>query len=41
MRRVVLRTTVVTLLVMGASYLIVNVWGFGFDDIPRIVPDFN
>lgn len=41
MRRVVLRTTVVTLLIMGAGYLLVNVWGWGFDDIPRFVPDFN
>lgn len=41
MRRVVLRTTVVTLLIMGTGYLLVNVWGWGFEDIPHIVPDFN
>lgn len=41
MRRVALRTTLVTALIMGALYLVVNVWGFGFDDIPTFVPDFN
>lgn len=41
MWRVALRTTVVTALIMGTLYLIVNVWGFGFNDIPSFVPDFN
>jgi predicted secreted protein len=41
MRRVVLRTTVATLLIMGVFYLVVDVWGWGIDDIPSFVPDFD
>ncbi len=41
MRRTALRTTVVTLVVMGVLYLIVNVWGLGFDDLPNFLPEFR
>jgi predicted secreted protein len=39
MLRAVLWTTLVTLLFVAALYGVFEVWGFGVDDLPRIVPD--
>ena len=41
MGKVVLRNTLAALVVFGAFYLIVEVGGFGLDDLPKIVPDFE
>ncbi|KQZ19171.1 hypothetical protein ASD50_06600 [Mesorhizobium sp. Root552] len=41
MLRAVLWTTLVTAAIMAVLYVVTNVLGFGFDDIPRIVPDFK
>lgn len=41
MARAVLRTTVVTLVIFGVLYLVTAVLGYGFDDIPRMVPPFD
>lgn len=41
MGRVLLRTTLVSLVLFGLIYA-AHVWlGLSFDDIPRIVPDFS
>lgn len=37
--RAMLRATVVSALIFGALYLVTQVYGFGFDDIPMMVPD--
>ena len=34
-----LRATIVAALLVGAFYYLVEVQGFGFDDIPRIAPE--
>lgn len=39
--RAMLRTTIVTALIFGALYVVTQVLGYGFDDIPRFVPDFE
>jgi predicted secreted protein len=39
--RAMLRTTVVSVLIFGALYVLVKVYGFNFEDIPQIVPDFR
>lgn len=41
MLRVVIWTTVVTSIILGAAYGIVNVLGFGIGDIPQILPDLQ
>jgi predicted secreted protein len=41
MLRAVLWTTLVTAAIMAVLYVVTNVLGFGFDDIPRMVPDFK
>ena len=41
MGRAMLRTTVVTTVIFGALYLITQVLGYGFDDIPIVVPDLK
>ena len=38
MLKVVIRTTVVSLLIFGVFYIVTKVLGYSFDDIPRIVP---
>lgn len=38
MRRALLWTTGITTLILGLVFLVVNVLGFGFDDIPNFVP---
>ncbi len=41
MLKVVIRTTVVSLLIFGAFYIATKVLGYSFDDIPRVVPIFD
>lgn len=41
MLRAMIRTTIVSALIMGAYYGVTRGLGVGFDDIPRIVPEFN
>ena len=41
MLRAVIRTTIVTAMIVAAYYVATRVYGLGFDDIPRMVPDFN
>ena len=41
MLRVIVWTTIVTSLILGGAYYVVNVLGFGFDDFPQFVPDFR
>ena len=36
--RKMLLTTIVSLLIYGAFYFVTAVMGYGFDDLPRIVP---
>lgn len=39
MLRTVLRTTVITFVIVGSYYAVTSGLGLTFDDIPRIVPD--
>jgi len=39
--RAMLRTTVVSLVIFGGLYLLNQVYGFGIDDLPRFMPDFE
>ncbi|HEY4192697.1 MAG TPA: DUF1467 family protein [Mesorhizobium sp.] len=39
MRRAVVRTTIVTAVIMGIAYFVTGYLGLGIDDIPHIVPD--
>jgi predicted secreted protein len=39
MLRAVLWTTLITLVFIAAMYGLFEVYGFAFDDLPRIVPD--
>ncbi len=39
--RAMLRATLVSLLIFGLLVLLTRYFGFSFDDIPRIVPDFD
>lgn len=39
-RRAFLRTTIISAVVYGLFYMLTHVVGLGFDDIPRIVPEF-
>jgi predicted secreted protein len=41
MLRAVIRTTIVSALVLGGFYLLTRGFGITIDDIPRIVPDFG
>ncbi|WEX07543.1 DUF1467 family protein [Chelativorans sp. AA-79] len=41
MLRALIRTTLLTLVVFGAFYVVTRVLGYSFDDIPRVVPDFG
>jgi len=41
MARAFLRTTVVALIVFGVFYVLTGVLGYGFDDLPRVIPSFN
>ena len=39
MLRAIIRTTLVTCVIFAALYVLTRVYGFGIDDIPRIVPE--
>jgi len=41
MLRAVIRTTVLTVIVFAAFYVVTRVFGYTIDDIPRLVPEFN
>lgn len=41
MLRAMLRTTIVSALILGAYYAVTRGFGVGFDDLPRIVPEFK
>ncbi|WP_193178449.1 DUF1467 family protein [Oricola nitratireducens] len=40
LRKIVL-TTLVSLVIFGAFYVVTAVMGYGFDDLPRIVPEYQ
>ena len=40
-RRAMLRTTIVSLIVFGALYVANQVFGIGIDDLPHFAPDFG
>lgn len=39
--RAMVRATIVTAVICGAFFAVTRGLGYGFDDIPRIVPDFD
>ena len=39
--KTVLRATLLALLISGGLYVLTETLGFGFDDLPRMVPDFS
>lgn len=41
MLRAVIRTTVVTAILIAAYLIVTRIFGLSFEDIPRIVPDFG
>jgi len=41
MLRAVIRTTIVTAIILGCFYAVTEGLGLSIDDIPRIVPDFK
>lgn len=41
MLRVVVWTTIITTILLGAAYYVVNVLGLGIEDIPQVIPDFG
>lgn len=41
MRRAVIRTTIVTVIIIGTVFYVTNILGLGIDDIPIVVPDFK
>jgi predicted secreted protein len=40
MGKAVLRTTVVSALIYGFFYVLTSVYGWSFEDIPNVLPDF-
>ncbi len=40
MSKTILRATAIALVVFGVFLVLTRVLGFGFDDIPRVVPEF-
>lgn len=40
MLKALIRTTILTLIVFGAFYIVTRVLGYSFDDIPRFAPEF-
>lgn len=38
MRKAVIRTTIISLIIFGGMYYVTRVLGLGFDDIPLIIP---
>ena len=41
MLRAIVRTTIVSALILGGFYLLTKGFGLGLDDLPKIVPDFR
>ena len=41
MLRAVVRTTIISALILAGFYLLTKGFGLGIDDIPRIVPEFR
>ncbi len=41
MVRTLIRTTIVALAIFALYFVMVRYFGFGFGDLPRIVPDFD
>ncbi len=41
MMRAIVRTTIVSAVILGGFYLVTRGLGLSIDDIPRIVPDFG
>jgi predicted secreted protein len=41
MLRAVVRTTIVSLLIFGALYILTNVVGLGIEDIPHFMPEYD
>jgi predicted secreted protein len=41
MLKAVIRTTIVSLMIFGAFYVVTKVLGYGFDDVPHIGPVFD
>ncbi|WP_028033476.1 DUF1467 family protein [Chelativorans sp. J32] len=41
MMRALIRTTVLTLIIFAAFYVVTRVFGYTIDDIPRVVPEFR
>lgn len=39
--RAALLTTVISIVLMASFYFVTDYVGYSFDDLPRIVPDFN
>jgi predicted secreted protein len=39
MLRAFIRTTIVSVVLMGMIYVLTQVYGFGIDDLPRIIPE--
>ncbi|WP_173932141.1 DUF1467 family protein [Chelativorans sp. Marseille-P2723] len=40
MLRVVIRTTLLSIVIFAVFYVLTRVLGYSFDDIPRLVPEF-
>jgi len=41
MLRALLWTTLVTAVILGTAFVVINVLGYGIDDIPNVVPNFD
>jgi predicted secreted protein len=41
MLKVVIRTTIASIIVCGILYGVTRGLGYGFDDLPRVVPEFD
>jgi predicted secreted protein len=41
MFRAVLRTTLISGVIFAGLFVVTRVYGIGFDDMPRLVPDFG
>lgn len=41
MRRTIVRTTIAAVLIFGIYIVMTRYFGFGFDNLPRFMPDFG
>lgn len=39
--RAMVRTTIITIVLFAIWYIAVDIYGFGFEDIPRMIPEFG